>query len=194
MAPISQKRLTSRLEVRIHFCTLLSEVVLETDYLAINKKLKETIRPSQNLLLKHDILLKPVSYASLDLPKLRKLSAVAKGATPEQRRLVTLFRQAASPARNEAAVFFVDSIVDENQNNVLGCAVPELGAVMLSTNVSRWTFGHEMCHLLGIEGHATEAGRLMYENTAELDPQCTPELVWSELLQLRSSRFARIAK
>jgi len=185
MPVLSTTRVKSRLEVRIHFRNLLSAVLPDADTASINKKLKDRIRGSQDLFLSHEIMLRPVSYESLDLPELKVLDAAILGASAEQKTL----RQAFTPSKNEAAVFLVDAILDPNGMPISGSALPEYGAVMIAKYASSWTFGHEIGHLLGIEGHTSSPRRLMYEDTAKIEG--IPVLVWTELVTMRSSAFAQ---
>ena len=135
----------------------------------------------------HNILLKPVSYASLNYPMLKVLDAGELGASAEQKALVEAFRS----SETEVAVFLVDSIIDSNFSPVLGSSVRTLVAFMISKHASDWTFGHEMGHLLGIDGHEADPFRLMFEDSAQISAKPFPLLTWDELLKIRSSTFAQ---
>src|SRR5262245_57629419 len=97
---MTKDRLTSRLEVCIHLRTLLSSVERSEDTLAINQTLKKWIRRSQELYLQHDVLLKPVSYAAMELPEFKVLDSGVNGPSAEQKELVNALRKQEALPKN----------------------------------------------------------------------------------------------
>src|SRR5262245_1201290 len=128
MPKLTAERLNSRLEVHIHFRTLISTVTPDSDSSSINKKLKSLIRDSQDLFLLHEILILPQSYESLKMPELKVLDAAETGTSDEQKALIQEF----TPPENEVAAYLVDTIMDANGNPIAGCALPDQGAIMIA--------------------------------------------------------------
>jgi hypothetical protein len=174
---------------------------LTIDTLAINQALKKWIRSSQELYLQHNVLLKPVSYASYDdLPALKELRAGINKPSAMQTQLVERVRREKGVRKRHVVAFLVESILVPRGQPVIGCALPEMRAIMLSTraitplpNLESWAFGHEIGHLFLGPGHPQEPHRLMYEDTDKIVAKPFPILVWQELVALRSSPLAQLA-
>lgn len=193
MVELTEERLRGDVAVRIHFRTLRLPIEAKTDASAIHAALREITGPSRTVFQQHGIHLQPLSYSYLEHPELRVIEAAEPEPSEDQRQLLRAFLDSFAPSPGEVAVFLVDSIFMQG-SPIPGCAieVDEQPCAFVSQHATKWTFGHEIGHLLGLAHETVDSSRLMFGNTASIDAVPRAVLVWDELLRIRTSSLAHV--
>lgn len=115
-------------------------------------------------------------------------------ASDEQRILSQIGGGRAGVGQTDILVFYADHIRESDGSTLAGCAGHRPGAptVVVSAVGSRWTLGHEVCHvLLGpsfVPVHTTDPVNLMFSPTAGIstDP---PGLTTEQVTRAQASRY-----
>jgi hypothetical protein len=101
-------------------------------------------------------------------------------------------RQGAGPL--DIVVYYVNQIVQKDGSKLNGCAghIPGQPTVVVAAGGSRWTLGHELCHvLLGPDFrpvHSTDPTNLMYTPTSSITAN-PPGLTPAQITAVRTSKY-----
>ncbi len=136
------------------------------------------------------LLIDPTTTVTLDNVNVGQCLITDSG-TGEQDLLFGLARaDGASP--NDILVFYVNKAQTTGGATLRGCATASRGAVLVTTEGSPWTLGHEVCHvLLGssfLPTHATTTDNLMFQNTGSISAN-PPQLTEAQVNQIKRSPY-----
>ncbi|MEV0154293.1 DUF6623 family protein [Micromonospora sp. NPDC050686] len=124
------------------------------------------------------------SDENLNLPALNvvDVGGCTRGETTEEQR--TLFGNRNNVGTNEVVAYFVQA----TNPPLNGCAAHPDGrpGAVVASGASRWTLGHEIGHVLGLN-HVNDNNRLMTGNGTDNITNPPPDLINSEITTMRNS-------